>query len=94
MGIGVERILLFGSYASGQAREDSDVDLVVISADWEGLCERERLEVLGVAAARILQPIQAQGFTPEELSSGALSQFWREVVERHAVDVTSERGGR
>ncbi len=58
--------ILFGSLAHGTARQDSDIDLVVISEDFHGKNLRERLEILGVAAARILEPIEAFGMTEEE----------------------------
>lgn len=67
LGIHVEHVYLYGSQAKGIAHEGSDIDLVVISPDWENRSERERLEILGVAAARILEPIQAQGFTADEV---------------------------
>ncbi|MBU0878889.1 MAG: nucleotidyltransferase domain-containing protein, partial [Candidatus Omnitrophica bacterium] len=32
-GIHVNRVILYGSYISGQSREDSDIDLLVVSDD-------------------------------------------------------------
>jgi predicted nucleotidyltransferase len=87
VGVRVERMLAFGSYARGEQREGSDIDLIVVSPDWAGLSRRERLEMLGVAAAHILEPIQALGFTPEEIASGGVSQFWRTIIEQQAVPV-------
>jgi predicted nucleotidyltransferase len=84
-GITSQRILLFGSYAKGTPHEGSDIDLIVVSPDWAPLCERERLEVLGAAAGRIMEPIQAQGFTPEEIRTGDLSTFWEYIIEKEAV---------
>jgi predicted nucleotidyltransferase len=40
-----ERIILFGSYAHGQPRPDSDVDLLVV-LPFEGKCFRKSLEIL------------------------------------------------
>ena len=34
-GTKVDKLILFGSYTTGQNREDSDIDLVVISQDFE-----------------------------------------------------------
>jgi len=62
-----ERIILYGSYAKGNAREDSDIDLVVISSDFENMNLRERLEILGLAAGNVLEPIEALGYTPQEV---------------------------
>lgn len=33
-GISVERIVIFGSYATGKARDDSDIDIIVVSKDF------------------------------------------------------------
>ena len=87
MGIGVEQVLLFGSQATGTAREGSDIDLIVISPDWEPYNQRERLEMLGVAAARILEPVQANGFTPQEIASRKLMPFWEHILDEQALPV-------
>jgi len=35
LGIKPQKILLYGSYASGNAREDSDIDVIIISEDFK-----------------------------------------------------------
>lgn len=80
MGIEVELTMLYGSYAKGQAREDSDIDLIVVSRDFAGMNIRERLETLGIAAARILEPVQARGYTPEEMESEEKESFLAEIL--------------
>jgi len=87
MGIRCERVLVFGSQAKGIAREGSDIDLFVISSDWAPFTERERLEKLGIAAARILEPIQALGVTPEEIANHQLFPLWEQVLLEEAVVV-------
>lgn len=81
LGIEVERVILFGSYAKGHPREDSDIDLIVVSKDFESMNIRERLEILGVASARIMQPIQAKGYTLQEMESKEKDSFLTEVLE-------------
>ena len=81
LGIHVERVILFGSFANGKARKDSDIDLVVISNDFEKLNLRERLEILGVAAARIMKPIEAKGYTIKEIHNAAQASFLEEILE-------------
>jgi predicted nucleotidyltransferase len=85
MGIHPEKVMLYGSQATGTAREGSDIDLIVISNDWEKFNQRERLEILGIASARILEPVQAQGFTPIEISKNQLMPFWAHVVKEQAI---------
>jgi predicted nucleotidyltransferase len=87
MGIRPTRVLLYGSQASGTAREGSDIDLIVISSDWKKYNHRERLELLGVAAARILEPVQAQGFTPSEIRQKQITPFWEQVMKEQAITV-------
>jgi uncharacterized protein len=87
MGIRCERVLVFGSRATGTAHEGSDIDLFVISSDWAPFTERERLEKLGIAAARILEPIQALGVTPEEIATHQLFPFWEQVLREQAVSI-------
>jgi predicted nucleotidyltransferase len=87
MGIHVEKVLLYGSQARKTALEDSDIDLIVISRDWKPYSRRERLEILGVASARILEPVQANGFTPEEITSHRLMPFWEHILREQALPV-------
>ena len=81
LGINAEKVILYGSYASGRAGEGSDIDLIVVSSDFANKNVRERLELLGIASARIMEPIQAQGYTPDELDAKDRSSFIREVLE-------------
>ncbi|HEX9616045.1 MAG TPA: nucleotidyltransferase domain-containing protein [Anaerolineales bacterium] len=87
MGIHPTRVLLYGSQASGTAREGSDIDLIVISSDWKKYNHRQRLELLGIAAARILEPVQAQGFTPSEIEKKQITPFWEQLMNEQAITV-------
>ncbi|HET9907503.1 MAG TPA: nucleotidyltransferase domain-containing protein [Anaerolineales bacterium] len=87
MGIHPTRVLLYGSQAAGTAREGSDIDLIVISGDWKKYNHRQRLELLGIAAARILEPVQAQGFTPSEIRSKKVTAFWQQVIKEQAIAI-------
>lgn len=87
MDIHCDQVLVFGSQATGTAEEGSDIDLFVVSSDWARYNDRERFEMLGVAAARILEPIQARGVTPEEIATHRLTPFWEQVLKEQAVVV-------
>lgn len=87
MGIRCEQILLFGSQARGTAVEGSDIDLFVVSSDWASYNDRERFEILGTAAARILEPIQARGVTPEEIAGHRLAPLWQQVLSEEAIAI-------
>jgi hypothetical protein len=45
------------------------------------------LEKLGVAAARILEPVQANGFTPQEIDRRELTPFWDQILREQAVAI-------
>ena len=47
--------------------EDSDINLIVISENFKEMNLRERLEILGLAAGKIFEPIEALGYTEEEV---------------------------
>ncbi len=79
-----EKIILFGSYAYGDPRPDSDIDLLIIKKTNERFIDR------WVAVRRILSdPKRLVGLdtlvvTPEELSErlAAGDQFVEEIVEK------------
>jgi predicted nucleotidyltransferase len=53
-GVRISRIILFGSWAQGSARADSDIDIVVISDDFEGKSIFERAAMLRNARMKTL----------------------------------------
>jgi len=67
--IRVEQLILFGSYAGGTTREDSDIDLVVISPSFSGKTYWERIDILTDAIYKVFAPIEASAFTPDEWKS-------------------------
>ena len=81
LGINVERVILYGSFSKGNPRKDSDIDLIVISEDFQRMNLRERLEVLGIAAVRIMKPIEAKGYTSEEIKKTSNASFLKEILE-------------
>ncbi len=65
-GVRVDRLVLFGSWANGRAQEFSDIDVVVISKNFEGKDFWARTNILTEAIYPILEPIQAIALTPKE----------------------------
>lgn len=68
-GIKADKLILFGSYATGQYRQDSDIDIVVISRDFQNKSYWERIDILSDAIYALFEPIEATAFTPEEWQS-------------------------
>ncbi|MBT9163660.1 MAG: hypothetical protein DDT24_00580 [Chloroflexi bacterium] len=83
LGLKPEKMILFGSFAKGMAAEGSDIDLLIVSEDFQGMNIRERSELLGMAAARILEPIQAEGLTPQEVRES--EDFLEEILQSGVV---------
>ena len=69
-GVRPARIILYGSYARGDWKEWSDIDLVVISQDFAGKSFWQRTDLLVDAICKVRQPIEAVAMTPEEWDSG------------------------
>jgi len=65
----VEQLILFGSHASGTARDDSDIDLVVISPSFSEKSYWERIDILTDAVINAASSIEPSAFTPDEWKS-------------------------
>ncbi len=68
--ISVDKLILFGSYATGANREGSDIDVVVISKDFANKDYWERTEILSDAIYDVFEAIEAVALTPEEWDKG------------------------
>jgi predicted nucleotidyltransferase len=72
-------MFLFGSYASGKANQDSDIDILVISDDFKKMSPLDVGFLLFRNAAKIPGDLQPIGYTYEEfINSNNL--FLREVL--------------
>jgi len=88
MGIRVKKIILYGSHASGTAREHSDLDLVVVSSDFRDMDLWERLCLLGEARMGIRKkPMEILGLTEEEFESEGEGTFIGNEVKAKGVEV-------
>ena len=82
-GIGVSKIILYGSYARGDWHEWSDIDLIVVSEDFAGMGYWERIDVLVEAIYKVRQPIEAVPMTDEQWEKGQsmIARFARQTGE-------------
>ena len=69
-GIRPQKVILYGSHATGVATEVSDIDVVVISSDFFGKGYWERVEVLSDVIYEIFAPLDAVAMTPDEWEGG------------------------
>jgi predicted nucleotidyltransferase len=72
-GLNISKIILFGSQAREQANEDSDIDIVIISEDFEDKDIFERCEMTKDAEIMTIRefmiPIDIITMTPDEFDS-------------------------
>jgi len=66
--IKVERLILYGSYAYGKPRQESDFDIAVISKDFKAMPLLKRMELFSRAALSIDPRIELKGFHSGEFS--------------------------
>jgi uncharacterized protein len=88
-GIKVKRIILFGSYAKRRPRRESDIDVAIISENFKAMNLLQRFETIGLALAkaRIMEPIEAIGYTEEEFASMGEGTFIGDEVKSKGVEV-------
>lgn len=83
-GLAIERGVVFGSQAKGTAQETSDIDLLVISAAFDGLKSRETVYNLWRLARHIdarIEPIPCGTRQWEEDDSSAIIEIARREGE-------------
>lgn len=86
-GIKAQKIILFGSYANGSPREESDIDLVVVANDFQELDLWERLSLLGEATLGIKKPMEILGYTEAEYAEKEPGSFIGDEVKTTGVEV-------
>jgi predicted nucleotidyltransferase len=83
-GIKVESIALFGSALAGEMHEDSDIDLIVISADFRDKDIFERSKLTMAPEIRTFKkfkvPMDILNMSPEEYSDSNLKMFYQSKI--------------
>jgi len=78
--IRVEKVFVYGSYAQQKEHDYSDIDVAVISPDFEGGTERDYL-ILSRAALKIYPLIEAKPYRPEDLENLSPGEFLFEIIQ-------------
>jgi len=88
-GIRVHSVVLFGSHAAGRAAEDSDIDVAVLSADFEDmdLCARQEAVGRALARARMMDPVEVLAYTPQEYDASKRGTFLHDEIGVKGVAV-------
>ena len=79
--IPVKEIILFGSYAHGNPKEYSDIDLAVISDWFEGKPKIKNMQYLSKIAAGYNSIIEALPFTEKEFSNLDKRSFLASIIK-------------
>ena len=82
----VEKVLLFGSTAKGTRREESDVDLIIISKAFRDVHELERIGML-LELWPYLEELNILAYTPGEFSE-VKDRFMMKKILFYALDLT------
>ncbi len=63
----ISQAYLFGSYARGTAREESDIDVALVSEDFRNTSEMDLLGYLSQKTIPVNTALEVLAFTPEEM---------------------------
>lgn len=84
-GIKVNRLILFGSYAQGDARSESDLDIALISETFNNKGLLRRQELLGEAILHLKEPVEAIGYSYKEFQQRRPLSFLSDIVAKGRV---------
>ena len=81
-GIKVSRLFLYGSYARGEPRDYSDIDIAIISPDFRGKSRMAIQETIAhsiVGRSGILAAFEPIGYSTEEFTKADSATFLGEI---------------
>lgn len=90
-GLRVEAMILYGSYVHGSPHQWSDIDVAVISPDFEGIPQWKRQETIArltLDRDRRLAPI---GYSSTEYHNPSPHSFLREIIRTGRVVYQASR---
>lgn len=90
-GIHVEAVVLYGSYVSGRPHEWSDMDLAVVSLDFEGLSMPERQRLISRLTLNRDHRVEAIGYPSSEYHNPGPHSFLREIIRTGRVVYSSHQ---
>jgi len=82
--IRIERVILFGSYASGNPRPWSDIDIAVVSPDFHGGTEEDHM-LLAEVARDVTPQIEALPYMPGDFVDCDSRSFEAEILRNGRV---------
>ena len=84
-GVRVEAVILYGSHAHGTLHSGSDVDLAVISPDFEGLPLWQRQEAIARVTVHRYPGLSPLGYPSSEYHNPGRHSFLGEIIRTGKV---------
>ena len=84
-GLRLEAVLLYGSQAGGNPKEGSDIDLAVISPDFEHVPLNKRQEMISRLTIHRYADIAPIGYPSSEYRNPGRHSFLREIIRTGKV---------
>ena len=81
----VEALILYGSYANGSPDEWSDIDIAVVSPEFEGLVMWERQRIISRATVDRDPSLAPIGYPSSEYHNPGRHSFLREIIRTGKV---------
>ena len=69
--IAIDQALVYGSYATGTAKKESDVDLLIVSADFAAMDQDQRSTLLYRLSTDLPFDLHVHGATPQEFEQAS-----------------------
>ena len=88
-GLEIEAVILFGSHARGTAYEESDIDLAVISPDFEGVPLNRRQEMIADLSVHRPRDISPIGYPSSQYHNPPPQSFLSEIIRTGKVVYTA-----
>ncbi len=83
--IRVDQAVLFGSHARAEADEWSDIDLAVVSPDFERLSQKEIMDLLVEVALAVDPSLEVRPYTPKDLKEARPTNFLGHILAQGRV---------
>jgi len=88
----IEKVIIFGSFVRGKQKRWSDIDLAIISDDFNKMNFHQRLVFLGMLAWQAkATEIEALGYTLDEYKMPPNWIFWAKSKERGKLFMRNDR---
>lgn len=78
--IRVDQVVLFGSHARAEADEWSDIDLAVVSADFERMSQQEIMNLLVEVALAVDPSLEVRPYSPKDLTEARPTNFLGHIL--------------